>query len=92
MKSIERIELPNQIISALDDPLLQKYIVLRDDAVCQRRIDSWLSVFLDTQLLEELDSGQPSQASADVLEKVLAYTKYVKVFHIPPKLGSTYTE
>ena len=70
------------MVSALDDPLLQKYIFLRNDTTCRRRIDSWLSLFLDAQLAGEADGEQSSQADSDVLEKILNYTKYMKVYKL----------
>ena len=79
MDRIERVELPNQIISALEDPLLQKYIAVKDDATHRRRIDGWLSLVLDAQLSEAIEDGQSSQFPADFLQGVLNYTKYAKV-------------
>jgi centromere protein I len=47
---LERIELPNQIISSLQDPLLQKYLALNPDELAVTRMELWLSRYLNDEL------------------------------------------
>ena len=75
----EKIELPSQMISALDDPLLQKYVYLRNDASHASRIDDWLALFFDAQL-EAMKNGEHSVKDlGDVLSSLLGYVQYTKV-------------
>ena len=67
------------MVSALDDPLLQKYIMLTDDPACQRRMDQWLDLFLDAQLQAERGGEQAGAELREVLEKVLSYARRTKV-------------
>ncbi|MCJ1446777.1 MAG: hypothetical protein MMC23_007284 [Stictis urceolatum] len=74
----EKIELPSQMISALDDPLLQKYVYLRNDASHASRIDDWLALFFDAQL-EAMKNGEHSVKDlGDVLSSLLGYVQYTK--------------
>jgi centromere protein I len=79
IENLDRIELPNQMVSALDDALLQNYVVLRNSPQDRRRIDLWLSLFFDAQLSAKEDSHVASTVLVDLLEKVLAYSRYTKV-------------
>lgn len=67
------------MIAALDDPLLQKYIGLRPSNAVTKRIDQWLDLFFDEQLETINESGGASKALAELLGKVLNYTKFTKV-------------
>ncbi|PFH56973.1 hypothetical protein XA68_15681 [Ophiocordyceps unilateralis] len=42
VQSLEKLELPNQLVAVLADPLLQKLLMLRPGAESQRRISNWL--------------------------------------------------
>ena len=77
--SIDRIDPPNQIISALNDSLLQKYIVLTDNQACTERLNDWLALFLDAHL-QGVISGQARDSEfREVLQKVLSFTRSTKV-------------
>ncbi|SLM36890.1 Histone-fold [Lasallia pustulata] len=80
VEKLDRIDLPNQMIAALDDPLLQKYIGLRPSNAVTKRIDQWLDLFFDEQLETINESGGASKALAELLGKVLNYTKFTKNF------------
>ncbi|KAL3458684.1 Mis6-domain-containing protein [Aspergillus heterothallicus] len=50
IERLEKIELPNQIISTVADGLAQKYIVLARPELANRRLNDWLESFLSDQL------------------------------------------
>ncbi len=76
---LERIELPNQLISALGDPLLQKYLMLNPSETAAKRLNQWLSTFFDEELQSVLEGQKESRRLSDMLEKLLSYTRYTKV-------------
>lgn len=62
------------MVSAIDDPLLQRYVGLDSSDEIKIQIDEWLSSFFDKQL-RKIDEKK----LAPVLLKVLSYTQYTKV-------------
>lgn len=70
--NLESIYISPQIVSAIDEPLLQRYVGL--DLSDEVKIDEWLSSFFDKQL-QKMDQKK----LANVLLKVLSYTRYTKV-------------
>jgi len=79
VEKLEKIALPNQLISAIDDPLLRKYVVLRGNDLPAQRIDDWLSLFFDTQLKLQEHSEGLGKPLTEVLEKSLNHAYYTKV-------------
>ena len=79
VEKLDKITLPNQMISALDDPLLRKYVVLRGTSIPAHRVDDWLLLFFDTQLQPENNGEGISKPLVEVLDKVLSYAHYTKV-------------
>jgi centromere protein I len=73
------IEPPSQIIAALDDPLLQKYLVLVERPDLQRRFDGWLSLYLDGQTAAAAGHHAADKALGEVLEKALSFHHHTKV-------------
>lgn len=67
------------MVSVLDDPLLQHFVLLRGSDISEARIDQWLAVFFDTQLQSVEESGQANETLVEVLEKTLRYTRRIKV-------------
>lgn len=80
VERIEKIELPNQIISTLGDNLAQKYIYLVHHETANRRLDDWLSGFLDDKLehIEEGEEGD-SEELTYLLSLAVDYVRYSKV-------------
>ena len=76
---LDKIELPNQIISALDDALLQRFLSLRPDDRASRRLENWLATFLDEELRMIQDGAHDQQKLSDVLKGLLGFTRYTKV-------------
>ncbi|PHH79308.1 hypothetical protein CDD80_5209 [Ophiocordyceps camponoti-rufipedis] len=46
VQNLERLELPNQLVAVLADPLLQKLLMLRPGPESQRRVSNWLTSVL----------------------------------------------
>ncbi|MCJ1304140.1 hypothetical protein MMC08_006952 [Hypocenomyce scalaris] len=78
VEKLDRIHLPNQMIAALDDPLLQKYIGLRPSIAVTKRMDRWLDMFLDEQLHAAEDGREANKALSEILGKILSYTRFTK--------------
>lgn len=76
---LEKIELPNQLVAVLEDPLLQKLLQLKSTDATRRRIDYWLMAFFEDQL--EADE-QSEETVLQMLASVREYAKFAKV--LPP--------
>lgn len=79
IEKFDRINLPNQMIAALDDPLLQKYIGLRPSSAVTKRMDQWLELFFDEQLEAINDSDASGKVLSELLVKIVDYTRFTKV-------------
>ncbi|RCI08824.1 hypothetical protein L249_4840 [Ophiocordyceps polyrhachis-furcata BCC 54312] len=58
VQNLEKIELPNQLVAVLADPLLQKLLLLRPGPESQRRVTNWL-----TSVLRDFVEGDVDQES-----------------------------
>ncbi|KAI1391110.1 Mis6-domain-containing protein [Hypoxylon trugodes] len=85
VKNLERIELPNQLIAILGDPLLQKLFILKPQAEAHQRATSWLASYG-----QDLVSGEPGVDSAGGLEMLKTYTSSTKTF--PPIFLAFFSE
>ncbi|KAJ5545489.1 hypothetical protein N7535_006125 [Penicillium sp. DV-2018c] len=76
---LDRIELPNQIISTLGDAMAQKYLHLVQSDLAHHRLDEWLRNFLEDKLetLREGEDDEPESLSY-VLGFVGDYASYTK--------------
>lgn len=72
--NLESIYISPRIVSAIDEPLLQRYIGLDLSDEVKIQIDEWLSSFFDKHLQK-----RDEKKLANVLLKVLSYTRYTKV-------------
>lgn len=72
--NLESIYISPRIVSAIDEPLLQRYIGLDLSDEVKIQIDEWLSSFFDKNLQK-----RDEKKLANVLLKVLSYTQYTKV-------------
>ncbi|KAF7957407.1 hypothetical protein EAE96_002992 [Botrytis aclada] len=76
VQKLEKIELPNQLVASIHDPLLQKLLHLRSSETTLQRIDYWLQAFFE----DHLENGRSSETQvADMLEFILQYTRYTKI-------------
>lgn len=80
VEKIEKIKLPNQIISTLGDAMAQKYLHLTQSEAASHRLDEWLRSFLEDKLeqIREGDEDEPETLSY-VLNFVEGYAAYTKV-------------
>ncbi|KAH9909767.1 Mis6-domain-containing protein [Xylariomycetidae sp. FL2044] len=85
VKRLEIIELPNQLISVLADPLLQKFMLLRPQAEAQKRASSWL-----TSYVQDVMSGDSEIDLTGILEIMKTYVSAVKI--LPPVFLTLFSE
>ncbi|MCJ1400652.1 hypothetical protein MMC11_003860 [Xylographa trunciseda] len=86
IEKLDTIGLPNQLVSVLEDPLLRHYVMLKPNYTTHRRIDDWLSMFLDTQTSFKQPNSDMSSDLTEVLKKVLNYLHYTR--HMPKSVLS----
>ena len=74
---LEMIELPNQLVAVLGDPLLQNLLLLKSSETISRRVEYWLLAFFEDQL-QSAGSGQIQ--ILEMLEAIGDYARYTKVW------------
>ena len=75
MQNLEKIELPNQLVAVLADPLLQKLLHLRPDDDAHKRASNWMMA-----CISDIAAGDADPSSiADILESVRDYAVSAKV-------------
>lgn len=75
VQNMEKLELPNQLVAVLADPLLQKLLVLRPSAESYQRIANWLNA-----VLQDVIDGDADQATLwEVLHIVRDFVVQTKV-------------
>jgi centromere protein I len=77
IQKLEKIELPNQLVAVLGDPLLQKLLLLKSSETIARRVDNWLLAFFEDQL-QSIENGQ--RHILETLEAIRDYVRYIKVW------------
>lgn len=82
VQTLERLELPNQLVAVLADPLLQKLSVLRPAAELHRRVANWLG----SVLWDFMDGDADEETLWEVLEVTRDYLVQTKVSFASPKL------
>ena len=75
VNNLEKIELPNQLVAVLADPLLQKLLLLRPDAEGSTRISNWLLACLSDVTSGDAEPG----LLLDMLDVVHEYAVATKV-------------
>ncbi|KAL4954969.1 Mis6-domain-containing protein [Aspergillus filifer] len=79
IERLDKIELPNQIISALTDGLAQKYLCLVQPEIADQRLDDWLKAFLSDQLEYAQDFDDEGTETLEyVLSLAVNYSRYTK--------------
>jgi centromere protein I len=85
VEKLERIELPNQIISAMADNMAQKYLYLAQPESARLRLDDWLSSFFDERLENAQDEELgTSESLGYIFSLVMNYVRYTKVCLLGP--------
>ncbi|KAI1201038.1 Mis6-domain-containing protein [Nemania serpens] len=77
VKNLEKIELPNQLIAILGDPLLQKLLLLRPQAQAHLRACNWLSSYS-----QDVIAGDSDLHLVDILKMLKSYVIATKA--LPP--------
>lgn len=80
VERIDKIELPNQIISTMGDRLAQKYLFLVQSDAASARLDDWLLSFLSDKLeqIRDCDEDDP-EVLTYILSLAADYIQYAKV-------------
>ncbi|TGJ76602.1 hypothetical protein E0Z10_g10855 [Xylaria hypoxylon] len=77
VKNLEKIELPNQLIAILGDPLLQKLLLLRPQAQAHLRACNWLNSYT-----QDMMAGSSDIRLVDILNTLKDYVMATKT--LPP--------
>ncbi|EFQ97255.1 hypothetical protein MGYG_00296 [Nannizzia gypsea CBS 118893] len=80
VNKLDKIELPNQIASALIEPLNQKFLLLAQNKEALQRMESWLTSFFEDELDQLREENSSSEELAFVLDNLVRYVRYTKVF------------
>ncbi|OJZ86110.1 hypothetical protein ASPFODRAFT_61444 [Aspergillus luchuensis CBS 106.47] len=76
---IDKIELPNQIISMLGNSLAQKYLFLARSEAADRRLNDWLRTFLRDQLeIARANDVEDHESLGYILALAVEYAQYTK--------------
>ncbi|KAL4999103.1 Mis6-domain-containing protein [Aspergillus recurvatus] len=79
VERLDRIELPNQIISTIVDGFAQKYLFLVQSEVANRRLNDWLQAFLNEHLEYARDFDDDGvETLGYVLNLAVDYARYAK--------------
>ncbi|EEP78679.1 predicted protein [Uncinocarpus reesii 1704] len=80
VQKLDKVQLPNQIASALADPLVQKYLLLVENTQATQRMESWLASFFEDEL-DIISSGDmdTSEHLEYVLYLLVGYARFTKV-------------
>ena len=75
VQNMDKLELPNQLVAVLADPLLQKLLVLRPSTESYQRVANWLN-----SVLQDVIDGDADEATLwEVLEVVRDFVVQTKV-------------
>jgi centromere protein I len=74
---LETIELPNQIVAVIGDPLLRKFLLLKSSDSTARRIDNWLLAFFEDQLESQEPTESVILAMLDAIRDYARCTKWL---------------
>ncbi|ETS80560.1 hypothetical protein PFICI_08089 [Pestalotiopsis fici W106-1] len=88
VNNLEKIELPNQLVSVLADPLLQKLMLLRPNDVYESRITNWLSSYT-----EDVVRGEPTSTAelTSFLQVIQDYVSTARDDSLAPALQSFFS-
>ncbi|KAL4927472.1 Mis6 domain protein [Aspergillus undulatus] len=79
IERLDKIELPNQIISTFADELAQKYLFLVQPEAANRRLNDWLEAFLGDHLEYAKDfDDEGVETLGYVLTLAVRYARYTK--------------
>jgi centromere protein I len=80
VERLEKIELPNQVVSVLGDRLAQKYMLLVGPKIAKLRLEDWLEAFLRDEAERAHSNGfGESESLGYVLGAAAGYVRATKV-------------
>jgi centromere protein I len=79
VEHLEMIEIPSQVVSALRDPLLQRYLQLGGSAETERRLQFWLTQYFEEELEGIKEGFGLSATLPEMFAGVVSYTESSKV-------------
>lgn len=75
VQNIDKLELPNQLVAVLADPLLQKLLLLRPSEEAYQRVANWLNF-----VLQDVIDGNADEATLwDLLDVVRDFVTQTQV-------------
>ncbi|VUC21532.1 unnamed protein product [Clonostachys rosea] len=81
-QNLEKIQLPNQMVAVLADPLLQKLLLLSPNGDAFQRITNWLQAVLD----DVINGGTDEDTFWDIIDVLREFVLHTKT--VPPVLLS----
>lgn len=81
-QNLEKIQLPNQMVAVLADPLLQKLLLLSPNGDAFQRITNWLQAVLD----DVVSGGTDEDTFWDIIDVLREFVLHTKT--VPPVLLS----
>ncbi|OJJ43822.1 hypothetical protein ASPZODRAFT_145761 [Penicilliopsis zonata CBS 506.65] len=91
VEKLDQIEPPNQMVSVLGDNMAQKYLLLLQPEIANRRLNDWLNAFLVDRLehTHDGDENEP-EALTFVLSLAVEYARHTK--ELPASVSSFLTK
>ncbi|KAF3490643.1 Mis6 domain-containing protein [Arthroderma uncinatum] len=80
VNKLDKIELPNQIASALTEPLTQKFLLLVQNKEALERMESWLTSFFEDELDQLHEEGQNPSEELGLALDMLSFPEAVDNF------------
>lgn len=77
--NLERIEPPSQLIAGLQDPLLQKFLIMNTSIDSARRLELWLLLSFEEEMETLREGFGLSPSLSELLGAVVSYTESSKV-------------
>lgn len=76
VNNLEKIELPNQLVSVLADPLLQKLMLLRPSDAYEERITNWLTSYTEDVVRGEATSTADLLSFLQIIQEYVSTTRH----------------
>ncbi|KAB8269879.1 Mis6 domain protein [Aspergillus minisclerotigenes] len=83
---LDKIELPNQIISMIGDGIAQKYLFLVQPTSASHRLDDWWGSFFNENLEDAEDRDEKLESLSYIMSLAVGYAQYTK--EIPPPVAT----
>ena len=76
---LDKIELPNQIISMIGDGIAQKYLFLVQPESASHRLEDWWGSFFNENLEDVEDKDEKLESLSYIMSLAVGYVQYTKV-------------